>query len=106
MIRHKGKQGSQSKSEEGDARIKRKTTRGKDKNERKRNKGMGHGERRKEEGEKKRRKKKRKKTVFPAGPLRNASTGAIGVKSSSHVYTHVFRNDRVLFVFVSLRGNL
>ena len=61
----KGKQGSESKSEEGDTIIKRKTTRRKDKRTKK-EQGMGHGERQKgerkneERKEKKRKEKKRK----------------------------------------------
>ena len=46
-IRHQGKQGSESKSEEGDTRIKQKRTRRKDNKRTKKEQGMGHGERHK-----------------------------------------------------------
>ena len=51
-MRHKGKQGSESKGEGGGTRIKRKTTRRKDKKRTKKEQGMGHGDRRKRGGTK------------------------------------------------------
>ena len=57
------KEGSESESEEGDTRIKRKTTRRKDKKRTKKEQGMRHGERQKGEGKKKRKRRENGKDV-------------------------------------------
>ena len=59
----KGKQGSESKSEEGDTRIKRKTTRRKDKSERKKNKEWDTENDKKERGKKTKKKRKENTTA-------------------------------------------